>query len=320
MRLDTHVHTQHSGNTSIPPLRRVMRESYNTPERVYDVARARGMQLVAITDHDEISGALSLAGHSDVIVGCEVTGVFPEDGVRVHLNVFGLEPGQHRTIQRLRHDIRTLLPFLQQQGLFTSLNHVASGINGPLTAAHVAAILPWIDALEVRNGSRLEVQNRTAECLALASGKAMLGGSDSHTERGIGLTWTEVPGARTVAEFFEGLRQGAGVVGGQHGSQRTMASDILRFAANLYREQTVEMLRRPLSVRTPAMLGAAVMALPLLGTALATGVLHFVHEQRFNRGLLFDLVSRPYVPASTMAGMAELAAMAERVEVAEVAA
>lgn len=294
-----------------------MRESYNTPERVYDVAKARGMQLVAITDHDEISGALTLAGHPDVIVGCEVTGVFAEDGVRVHLNVFGLEPGQHRTIQRLRHDIRRLLPFLQQAGLFTSLNHVASGINGPLTAAHVAAILPWVDALEVRNGSRLEVQNRTAECLALATGKAMLGGSDSHTERGIGLTWTEVPGARTAAEFFDGLREGGGVVGGQHGSQLTMASDIVRFASSLYLEQTVEMLRRPFSVRTPAMLGAAVVALPLLGTALATGVLHFVHEQRFNRGLLFDLVSRPYVPASAMTG---LAALTERAEVAEVAA
>lgn len=99
-----------------------------------------------------------------------------------------------------------------------------------------------------------------------------------------------------------------------------MASDIVRFASSLYREQTVEMLRRPFSVRTPAMLGAAVMALPLLGTALATGVLHFVHEQRFNRGLLFDLVSRPYVPASTMTAMTGLAAMTERAEVAEVAA
>jgi predicted metal-dependent phosphoesterase TrpH len=252
------------------------------------------MHLVVITDHDEVSGALSLAGRPDVIVGCEVTAVFPGDGVCVHLNVFGLDAALHREIQRLRHDIRTLLPFLRQEGIFTSLNHVASGINGPLTAAHVAAILPWVDALETRNGSRLEVQNRTAECLALASGKAMLGGSDSHTERGIGHTWTEVPGATTVEEFFAGLRRGAGRVHGQHGSQGTMASDIVRFATNLYQEQTSEMLRAPLSVRTPAMLGAAVFGFPLLAVAVGTGVLHFVHEQRFNRDLLFDLLSRPY--------------------------
>ena len=42
MKLDTHVHTWHSGNTTIPPLRNVMRESYNTPERVYAIARQRG--------------------------------------------------------------------------------------------------------------------------------------------------------------------------------------------------------------------------------------------------------------------------------------
>ena len=45
MKLDTHVHTWHSGNTSISPLQRVMRESYNDPDRVYAIAKARGMDL-----------------------------------------------------------------------------------------------------------------------------------------------------------------------------------------------------------------------------------------------------------------------------------
>ena len=59
MKLDSHVHTQHSGQTTIYPLSLVMRESYNTPEGVYRLAKARGMDLVTITDHDQISGALS---------------------------------------------------------------------------------------------------------------------------------------------------------------------------------------------------------------------------------------------------------------------
>ena len=230
MKLDTHVHTWHSGSSSIRPLRGVMRESYNTPERVYATAKARGMGLVAITDHDEISGALSLGDRPDVVVGSEVTGVFPDDGVCVHLNVFGLTPETHREIQRLRPDVRVLLPYVSAQGLFVSLNHVASGINGPLTAAHVAALLPWVDGLEVRNGSRLATQNRTAACLAAAAGKIALAGSDSHTERGIGYTWTEVPEAATAAQFFAGLRAGRGVVGGRHGDRWTMSSDIMRFA------------------------------------------------------------------------------------------
>lgn len=297
MKLDTHVHTRHSGNTSMWPLREVMRESYNTPERVYALARARGMHLVTITDHDQISGACALAGRPDVVVGCEVTAVFPHDGVRVHLNVFGLDAALHDEIQRLRTDIHRLLPFLQAHALFTSLNHVASGINGPLTATHVAAILPWVDGLETRNGSRLAVQNRTAECLALAAGKAMLGGSDSHTERGIGRTWTEVPDATTVVEFFHGLRRGEGRVGGRHGNVGTMSSDIVRFATNLLCEQATDAVRAPLTMRGPAVVGASLIGLPLLVLALTVGVLHFVHEQRFNRDLLFDLVARKHTPA-----------------------
>jgi predicted metal-dependent phosphoesterase TrpH len=304
MKVDMHVHTLHSGNSTIPALRHVMRESYNRPDRVYRLAKARGMDLVAITDHDAVSGALSLAGRPDVVVGCEVTGVFPEDGVRVHLNVLRLDVAQHRQVERVRRDVRRLLPFLRSEGLFTSLNHVASGINGPLTGAHVAALLPWVDAIEVRNGSRLEEQNRTAECLALAAGKAMVGGSDAHTERGIGGTWTEVPDATTVDEFFEGLRAGQGRVGGRHGSRTTLSSDILRFAANLYGEQARLSLADPLSWRAPALVAASAAAAPLLGVALGAGLLHFVHEQRFNRELLFDLLSRPQTPETITVGVA----------------
>src|SRR5215510_14950184 len=100
MRLDTHVHTFHSGYSTIKPLDRLMRESYNSPEGVYRRAKARGMDLVAITDHDRIDGALTIADRSDVIVGCEVTGIFPRDGVRVHLGVLGVSEAQHREIQR----------------------------------------------------------------------------------------------------------------------------------------------------------------------------------------------------------------------------
>jgi hypothetical protein len=61
VKLDSHVHTRHSGHTSVSPLSLVMRESYDTPEGVYYLARLRGMELVTITDHDQVDGALSLA-------------------------------------------------------------------------------------------------------------------------------------------------------------------------------------------------------------------------------------------------------------------
>jgi predicted metal-dependent phosphoesterase TrpH len=197
MKLDTHVHTFHSGSSTIGPLRHVLRESYNTPELVYQLAKARGMDLVTITDHDVISGALTLAARPDVIVGCEVTATFPDDRVSVHLNVLGLGEHQFAEVDRLRHDVRELLPYLQQERLFSSLNHVGSRVAGPLTAPHVAALLPWLDALEVINGSRKPVQNRTARSLADAAGTLAIAGSDAHHRRGVGCTWTEVPGGRS---------------------------------------------------------------------------------------------------------------------------
>ena len=59
MKLDTHVHTVHSGRATVFPFNHFMRESYNTPESVYATARKRGMDLVTITDHDQISGAVA---------------------------------------------------------------------------------------------------------------------------------------------------------------------------------------------------------------------------------------------------------------------
>lgn len=293
MKLDTHVHTFHSGSSTIGPLRHVLRESYNTPTTVYQLAKARGMDLVTITDHDVISGALTLADRPDVIVGCEVTTSFPDDGVSVHLNVLGLDETRFAEVDRLRGDIRELLPYLQQEQLFSSLNHVGSRVAGPLTAPHVAALLPWLDALEVINGSRKPVQNRTAHCLAEASGKLAMAGSDAHHRRGVGQTWTEVPGARTREEFMQGLRAGRGVVGGRHGSYFTMAEDILRFSGSFYRERVATVAQRPLHWRSHATMWGAVLGLPLVPVALAGAYVHFLREERFNRNLLFDLVAHP---------------------------
>jgi predicted metal-dependent phosphoesterase TrpH len=270
-----------------------MRESYNTPTRVYETAKRRGMDLVTITDHDQISGALALGDRADVIVGCEVTAEFPDAALCVHLNVLDVTPAQHAEIDRLRLDVRELMPYLHGECIYTSLNHVASGINGPLTAAHLAAVLPWVDALEVINGTRLRSQNRTAMCLAVAAGKHTLGGGDSHTGRGIGLTWTDVPGAQSRAEFLTGLRAGRGIAGGAHGGAHTMMSDMWRFAGNFLAEAVSGVAASPSDWRGYARTFGGIFALPIVPVLMAAPFVHFLHEHRFNRDLLYDLISRP---------------------------
>lgn len=293
MKVDTHVHTVHSGPSTIRPLTRLLRECYNSPDGVYRRAKARGMDLVAITDHDLIDGALTLADRPDVIVGCEVTGVFPEDGVRVHLGVLGLSESQHRDIQRLRFDVRELLHYLNREELFVSLNHVASRINGHVTAAHIAALMPWVNGIEVRNGSRLPVQNRTAMALAEACRKVRVAGSDSHTSRGIGRTFIEAPYATTKEEFLTELHAGRVKVHGREGNWLTMSSDIVRVASSFYRESVTDVAARPLSWRCHAVLATGLASLPLMALPLVVAAGHFMLEQRFNRALLLDLVARP---------------------------
>jgi predicted metal-dependent phosphoesterase TrpH len=293
VKLDLHVHTYHSGNTTIYPLNRIMKESYNSPEGVYRRAKARGMDLVTITDHDQIEGALTIADRPDVIIGCEVTGCFPNDGVRVHLGVLGISERQHVEIPRLRSHVGELLPYLKQERIFTTLNHVASRINGENTAPHIASLMPWVDGIEIINGSRLPTQNLTAECLADSCRTVGVAGSDSHTRRGIGRTWVEAPAATNREEFLVELHAGRIRVGGRHGSFFTMASDLLRLATGFYMDRAAQLAQSPLEWRRHAFVLGGVIGLPLVSIPLAGALGHFILEERFNRALLFDLVKRP---------------------------
>jgi len=54
MRCALHVHTHASGSCNVPWLRRICRESYNEPLEAYRTLKARGMDLVTVTDHDSI--------------------------------------------------------------------------------------------------------------------------------------------------------------------------------------------------------------------------------------------------------------------------
>ena len=249
--------------TTIWPLSLIMRESYNTPERVYRLAKARGMDLVAITDHDTIDGALALAHLPDVVVGCEVSASFPRTGVDVHLGVLDITPTQFAEIDRLRPDVAQLLPYLRQQGIFTVVNHVASQVNGRLTPAHIASLLPWVDAFEVINGSRLPTQNRTA------LGPGAIGGQTAHRRQRFAYGPRHRPhlhgrgGATTREAFMAGLRAGQARAGGQQGSYFTMASDMLRFAGRFYQERAIRLVRAPHRWPGHAFVIGGVVGLPL---------------------------------------------------------
>src|SRR5580704_10572134 len=127
MKCDLHVHTRHSGKCTIPLMKWICRESYNDPEVVYQSLKRRGMDLVTITDHDSIDAAESLRHYPDFFLSEEVTVEMPSGG-EMHVGVYDIDEGQHIEVQRRRHDLFSLVAYLNEQGLFYSANHVFSGL------------------------------------------------------------------------------------------------------------------------------------------------------------------------------------------------
>lgn len=295
VKLDGHVHTLYSGNSTISPLRNVFKESYNVPAKLYHCAKARGMDLVTITDHDSIAGALAIAHHPDVIVGCEITATFPKEGTRCHIGVLGINEEQHRNVQKLRHNVHELMPYLKEAGVFSTLNHLASLSAGRLSANQIVSLLPWVNAIETRNGARLPSQNRTAWALARAHRRIGVAGSDSHTYRGIGRTYMACERARNRDEFLAELREGRVRVDGSQGWYFTLSADILRLTARFYADGIVNLIGNPLNWRRYATVLCSTLALPLTSLALAASVVHYIQDERFNHQLVIDLLARPKI-------------------------
>src|SRR6202163_1247450 len=251
MRCDLHVHSLASGMFTAPVLNRFCRESYNDPAEVYERLKHLGMSVVTITDHDSIDAAEVLRRHPDFFLSEEVTVRMPS-GSEMHLGVYGLAERDHAEIQRRRNDFITLLMYLTERKLFFSVNHVFSGLTGRREEDDFDWFASYVPAFEVRNGQMWPEANASAERLASRLGKIGLAGSDAHTIAGAGLTYTEVPGVRTVSEFFAGLRAGRGVVHGVHGSYAKLTADVYRIAQGFFREKPWALPILPLTVLVPA--------------------------------------------------------------------
>ncbi|HEY1472261.1 MAG TPA: PHP-associated domain-containing protein [Candidatus Acidoferrum sp.] len=194
------------------------------------------MSIVTLTDHNSIDGAEALRKYPDFFLSEEVTVRMPS-GTEAHLGVYGITERDHAEIQRRRSDFVALLMYLTERKLFFSVNHVFSGLTGHRKEEDFNWFASYVPALEVRNGLMWVEANRAAERLAKNLHKISIAGSDSHTLAGAGLTYTQIPGARTVEEYLTGLRAGRGVVHGEHGGYTKLTADIFSFAGALLKEK-----------------------------------------------------------------------------------
>ena len=220
MRADLHVHTLHSTRSGNMRFLR-SRDCYSRPIDVYRRAKSRGMELVAITDHDSIDGALELAAGvdnpADVIIGEEVSCWYRN--IQVHLGVYGMTEALHRDIQPLRGNAFDVIACLRSAGVFFSLNHLLHFYRWQTPLRDYLRLLEEVPALEARNGAMLPAHNLLIEAIVkrmngTETTLSAIGGSDAHTLRRVGSTWTEAPG-RNREEFLDSLKRGLGRPGGR---------------------------------------------------------------------------------------------------------
>jgi len=244
MKADLHVHSYHSGYARHFQWLRA-RECYSTPDDVYRVAKARGMDLVCITDHDSIDGCLEFLdrhpGAPDFIAGEEISCLVPDaPGLRVHLGAIGMTETIHREAQRLRDNVFDTARYLRQEGIFYAVNHLFMLFNDQMAVeSYVRQALTLAPGLETRNGAMLAGHNTFIAELATSLRTAGLspvavGGSDAHILRYVGTTYTEAPG-RTREEFLANLLDGQTQVGGAHGGRQRLLVEIYGSIVNHWR-------------------------------------------------------------------------------------
>lgn len=211
------------------------RDCYNAPEDVYRVAKERGMSYVTLSDHDSIDGGLYLLNKypdmDDFFISEEVETYFPETGQRIHIGVYGLDEAQHREIQRLRPNIRELVPYLRQEGMIFGVNHLLQNYRMKNVASkYIREMIEMFDVFEVMNGAMASFHNKVVQQLVAAAregGRSIstVGGSDAHTLKHVARVYT-VSTADSIPQFLENVRNGLCFAWGEEMRFRDLVSDI----------------------------------------------------------------------------------------------
>jgi hypothetical protein len=202
-------------------------DGWPTPFDLVEHARVIGLDVIAVTDHDTIEGALRASEHAAartrlrVIVGEEVSsrdghivGLFLERRVRPGMSAAA-------TVHAI-HDQGGLAvavhPFWRTQRRTRS---------GPVHGVGwLAAELPF-DAIEVENATPgFYFFNQLARRLNMGLGCSELGGSDAHILDAVGRAYTQFPG-KTPAALRSAIESGTTSAG----RRRYRAMGLMRYAA-----------------------------------------------------------------------------------------
>ena len=190
VRVDLHSHTMWSG------------DSTSTPEEIEQAVVDAGIDVLCITDHNAVAGAVELADRLTcrVVVGeelrtvaGEVIGLFLTERLP-----WGLSPPA--AAERIRG-----------QGGLVYVPHPFDPTRHCLREAELEALVAagLVDAVEVLNAKTpLRSLNERAAAFATEHGLLAGAGSDAHVPEAIGAAYVEMPDFDGPAEFLASLAQG----------------------------------------------------------------------------------------------------------------
>ena len=183
LKIDLHVHTCYSRDSSI------------TLKQVVSFAKKRGLDGVAITDHNTVKGALKMKTRDIIVIpGIEISTL---NGHLIGLNLTTSIPaklGIEETIQ-LIHDA----------GGIAVAPHPTAFYKSPPSRK-----VSSYDAVEVMNASSVpfSILTHYSRKFAESLGLPQTGGSDSHYAPEIGAAYTMVKSGAAVDEIVSTIKKG----------------------------------------------------------------------------------------------------------------
>lgn len=201
LKIDLHVHTDAS------------KDGLSTVREMIESARRKGLDGIAVTDHDipfppGDAAELSTTTGTLIIPGMEVS---TDSG---HLLVLSPRSGYSRGVPLGATVERAL-----SEGSAVIIPH-PTDVQHSVGEAAVRSLAPKRLPIETINSSTLARFNRSAAELALELGLPCVGGSDAHIAKTVGDAYTVVEASeRTVEKVLEGIRGGRTVARGGESSR-----------------------------------------------------------------------------------------------------
>lgn len=187
IKADLHSHTYYSF------------DGLTSPGRFVSASLAAGLGCVAITEHNNIRGALAIKRMAPfkIIIGeeirtseGEIVGLFLEEEVPPHLSA-------EETVERIK-----------AQGGIVSIPHPFDRFRSGLGEETMLRILPQIDLMESFNARCLiPDDNARARQFAAEHGIPAIAVSDAHSPGELGHSHIELPDFDGPEQFLQSLRQ-----------------------------------------------------------------------------------------------------------------